>query len=64
MGVAAAFDTAFQLYNTSFLDPRSPWGTYDEEKGKTKADYLGLPITPAQVADDEAAEAESADDPE
>jgi len=64
MGVASAFIPAYQLYNASFLDPQAPWGTHDEEIGKTKADYLGLPVAPAQMADDEAAEAESADDPE
>lgn len=64
LGVASASFTPYHLYNNSFLDPKSPWGAFDEEKGKTPSDYLGEPVTAAIIADDVSAEAESAEDPE
>jgi hypothetical protein len=64
MAVAAAFDVAYHLYNTSFLDPSLPWGSYDEEAGKRQSDYLGTPLSPQVIASDESAGAESAEDPE
>jgi hypothetical protein len=64
MGVASASDVAYHLYNASFLDPKDPWGTYEEEKGKTKADFIGEPVGAAQQAVDDAAESDSAEDPE
>lgn len=64
LGVSSAKRNAYHLYNKSFLDPKADWGSYDEEKGKTPSDYLGEPVSPAVVADDTKAEAESAEDPE
>ena len=64
LGVAQATDVAYHLYNTSFLNPKADWGTYDEEQSLSREDYLGLPPDPRTVADDQSAETESADDPE
>ncbi len=64
LAIATASDVAYHLYNNSFLDPSSPWGSYDEEKGKTRSDLLGIPPGSQEIADDDAAEQESAEDPE
>lgn len=64
MGVASASDVAYHLYNTSYLDPTKPWGWYDEEKGRSRADVLADANDPAALADDAKAAAESAEDPE
>lgn len=59
-GLANARMKAYHLYNNSYLDPDVPWGYYEQEKGKTKEDLIGMPSPP----DDEAAESESSEDPE
>jgi hypothetical protein len=61
-GVASASQTAYQLYNESFLNPRADWGHYDEEKNKTPKQFLAA--SGGGTADDGAAEAENAEDPE
>lgn len=60
-GITSSVMTAYHLYNDSYLDPLAPWGSFDAEKNKSKADVIGAP-TPA--ADDSDAESESAEDPE
>jgi hypothetical protein len=53
--------TAYHLYNTSYLDPDKDWGFYPDEVGKSPEDIKG---TPSQDSDDNKAEAENKDDPE
>lgn len=62
LAVAACATPDYHLYTESFLDPAAPWGAYDEEAGKAKADICGAAQDPSALSDDVAAEAESADD--
>lgn len=64
LGVASATDVAFHLYNHSFLNPAAPWGTYPEEVGVSRQDYLKQTPKTAAVAADAAEAAESEGDPE
>ncbi len=52
---------AYHLYNTSYLEPRAPWGTFPAEKYMQKSDIIG---TLSPVEDDNNAENESENDPE
>lgn len=61
LGISNSVKSEYHLYNASYLDPKKPWGFYDEENGLDHEDYLGHPTS---IDDDEAAEQESADDPE
>lgn len=55
--VANATDTAYFLYTeSSFLDPRPPWGAYPEEEGITETEYLGADTSANHLADDAAVE--------
>jgi hypothetical protein len=60
-GLITASMSAYHLYNTSYLNPMAPWGSFDSEKGKTPSDVIG---TPDPADDDNAADNDSKDDPE
>jgi hypothetical protein len=64
MGIASANSPKYHLYNSSYLNPNAKWGSYPEEVGKTREEFLGQTLSSAQEAEDAAEGAESDDDPE
>ena len=61
LGISNTSKKAYHLYNSSFLDPKKKWGSYDEEVGVSREDFLD---NDTGAADDASAESDSADDPE
>jgi hypothetical protein len=60
-GLADGKLKAYHLYNSSYLNPNTPWGDFPDEVGKSLED---IKYIPSRVVDDKNAETESYDDPE
>lgn len=60
-GIANPRMKEYRLYNNSYLDPDEEWGNFEWEEGKTREEVIA---TPTPIQDDNAAEADSAEDPE
>ncbi len=41
MKLANSRQSAYHLYNNSYLDPDAEWGMYDYEKGKSEENIIG-----------------------
>lgn len=60
-GVRSVIQEAYRLYNTSYLNPRQNWGSYDWEKGITENAYLD---DKEDFTEESNAELENQDDPD